>query len=99
MRGTTCPTRWRNCPTFPDVEELRVHFHVPLFFTGAGPLQSTADALTPDFFHELRSGVCSHLEIETYTFDVLPPEVHPGDIVKSIAREYAWVLEKLAGRP
>lgn len=82
-------------PSYPDVEELRVHFHVPLFFTGAGPLQSTSDSLTPDFFHELRNGVCSHLEIETYTFDVLPPDVHPGDIVKSISREYSWVLEHL----
>jgi hypothetical protein len=89
------PTALDELPGFPDVEELRVHFHVPLFFTGAGPLQSTANTLTPDFFHELRGGICSHLEIETYTFDVLPPEVHPGDVVKSIAREYSWVLEKL----
>lgn len=80
-------------PSYPDVEELRVHFHVPLFFTGSGPLQSTVDALTPEFFRELRKGACPHLEIETYTFDVLPPDVHPGDIVKSISREYAWVLE------
>ncbi len=64
-------------------------FHVPLFFTGSGPLQSTVNALTPDFFHELRGGICSHLEIETYTFDVLPRDVHPGDVVKSVAREYA----------
>jgi len=89
------PTALDELPGFPDVEEMRVHFHVPLFFTGTGPLQSTADTLTPDFFHELRGGICPHLEIETYTFDVLPPEVHPGDVVKSIAREYAWVLEKL----
>ena len=89
------PTALEELPNFPDVEEMRVHFHVPLFFTGAGPLQSTVDSLTPDFFHELRRGVCAHLEIETYTFDVLPAEVHPGDIVKSIAREYAWVLDKL----
>jgi hypothetical protein len=41
-------------------------------------------------------GACAHLEIETYTFDVLPPEVHPGDIVESIAAEYRWVLGKLA---
>lgn len=89
------PTALDELPTFPDVEEIRVHFHVPLFYNGGGPLQSTADSLTPDFFHELRGGICPHLEIETYTFDVLPPEVHPGDIVKSIAREYSWVLEKL----
>lgn len=89
------PAALEELPGFPDVEELRVHFHVPLFFTGAGPLQSTVDTLTPDFFHELRQGTCSHLEIETYTFDVLPAEVHPGDVVKSIAKEYSWVLDKL----
>jgi hypothetical protein len=83
-------------PNLPDVEELRVHFHVPLFFTGAGPLQSTVDTLTPDFFREIRSGICSHLEIETYTFDVLPPDVHPGDVTRSVSREYAWTLEHLS---
>ena len=76
---------------------MRVHFHVPLFFGGHGPLQSTVGSLTPEFLHHLRTGVCPHLEIETYTFDVLPPEVHPGDIVKSVAQEYAWVLNKIEG--
>ncbi len=89
------PTALEEIPGLPDLEEVRVHFHVPLFFTGNGPIASTADALTPEFFQELRSGACSHLEIETYTFDVLPPDVHPGDIVESIAREYAWVLGQL----
>ena len=78
-----------------DVEETRVHFHVPLFFKGNGPLASTVSTLSPDFFQELRRGATSHVEIETYTFDVLPPEVHPGDVVNSIAREYAWVQEHL----
>lgn len=80
---------------FPGAEEVRVHFHVPLFMPAFGPLFSTAFALTPDFFRELRSGACSHLEIETYTFDVLPAEHNPVDVVKSIAREYAWVLQHL----
>ena len=77
------------------IEETRVHFHVPLFFKGNGPLASTVSTLSPDFFRELRRGATSHVEIETYTFDVLPPEVHPGDVVNSIAREYAWVQEHL----
>ena len=80
---------------FPEIKDLRVHFHVPLFSAPQGLIGSTADTLTPEFFHELRSGICPHLEIETYTFDVLPPELHPGDIVRSIAREYSWVLERL----
>lgn len=84
-------------PDFSDVDDLRIHFHVPLFSTGSGPLSSTADVMTPEFFHLLRSGICPHLEIETYTFDVLPAEHHPGDVVRSIAREYSWVLNRLEG--
>ena len=45
--------------------------------------------------HELRTGATSHVEIETYTFDVLPKALHPGDVVKSIAREYEWVQRHL----
>ena len=90
------PDALAEIPNFPDIEELNVHFHVPLFFNMGGVLRSTVDSLTPEFFQELRRGGTSHLEIETYTFDVIPPELHPGDVVKSIAREYAWVLEKLA---
>ena len=93
------PDALNELPSFPDVKYVRVHFHVPLFFGGAGPLQSTSAELTPEFFEELRKGDCSHLEIETYTFNVLPPDLNPGDMVKSIAREYAWVLQKLGGRP
>ena len=77
------------------IEEVRVHFHVPLFFKGAGKLGSTVGTLCPDFFHELRTGATSHVEIETYTFDVLPKEIHPGDVVKSIAREFDWVQTHL----
>jgi hypothetical protein len=35
------------------------------------------------------------LEIETYTFDVLPDDLRGDDVVKSIAREYSWVLSQL----
>ncbi len=82
-------------PSLPPLDELRVHFHVPLFFESAGVLRSTSSTLTPEFFAALRAGACPHLEIETYTFDVLPPEVRPAEVVESIAHEYRWVLEKL----
>jgi hypothetical protein len=89
------PTALEELPNLPDVQEVRVHFHVPLFFNGNGVLQSTVDALTPSFFQEIRRGACPHLEIETYTFDVLPPELHPGDVTKSVSREFAWTMEHL----
>ena len=77
-----------------NAEELRVHFHVPLFVENYGALRSTAPALTPRFFALLHSA--EHLEIETYTFDVLPEELRSGGVVASIAREYDWVLKNLA---
>ena len=89
------PTALEEGPGFPELDEVRVHFHVPLFFQYFGPLASTASTLSADFFHELREGACSHLEIETYTFDVLPDAIRTDDVVKSIAREYSWVLGQL----
>jgi sugar phosphate isomerase/epimerase len=75
--------------------ELRVHFHVPLFWEGAGALRSTSATLTRPFFERLASGACPHLEIETYTFDVLPPALRGVGVAESIAREYEWVLPRL----
>ena len=77
--------------------ELRVHFHVPLFFTEAGPLASTSDLLGPAFWRSLADQPSGeHLEIETYTFDVLPRNLRPADVVESIRHEYAWVLAQWA---
>ena len=76
-------------------DEWRVHFHVPLFFERTGSLRSTASLLTPEFFRTMRAGVTQHLEIETYTFDVLPPSLRREDVTAAIAREYDWVLDRL----
>jgi len=35
------------------------------------------------------------LEVETYTWDVLPPEQRVGGVVASIARELDWVQARL----
>ena len=78
-----------------EQDEWRVHFHVPLFFDGAGPLGSTNSLLDSRFVEAVTQGASQHLEIETYTFDVLPPAIRPGDVTESIAREYRWVLERL----
>jgi sugar phosphate isomerase/epimerase len=92
---TDLPAGLAALPAETGLEELRVHFHVPLFVAPRAPLASTADSLDLPFWKEVLAGACPHLEIETYTFDVLPPEVHPGDIVESIAAEYRWVLGQL----
>jgi hypothetical protein len=74
--------------------EWRIHFHVPLFaaeYAGLG--SSQADVRT--VIHAMGdSNVTHHLEIETYTWDVLPPDLKL-EVSESIAREYEWVLGEL----
>jgi sugar phosphate isomerase/epimerase len=74
----------------PD-SEWRIHFHVPLFTSDYEGLQSTQTdvARVLRFLHDRAS--TTHLEIETYTWDVLPPDLK-GDLLESIGREYDWVL-------
>ena len=76
-------------------ETRRVHFHVPLFFDGAGELTSTNKLLTGEFATALRAGATDHLEIETYTFNVLPASLREGGLTASIAREYDWVRRRV----
>ena len=78
-----------------DSGEVRVHVHVPLYFEASGPLRSTASDLSDAFFAILAESSIPHLEIETYTFNVLPPELASMPIQESIAREYAWVLDRV----
>ena len=81
-------------PPAPDVEELRCHFHVPLFWEGAAPLASTRDALDHEFLSAIQRGATQHLEIETYTFDVLPDAVRPKSVADCMAQETNWFLEQ-----
>jgi sugar phosphate isomerase/epimerase len=71
--------------------ERRIHFHVPLFtseYDGLGSSQNVVRAV----LDEVRRGdVTQHLEIETYTWSVLP-EALKMEIGASIAREYEWVI-------
>ena len=74
-----------------DASQWRTHFHVPIFIRDYQLFESTQDhiikllQLLPnnDFGH--------HLEIETYTWEVLPPEMKL-DILTSIEREYQWIF-------
>ncbi len=77
--------------------EWRVHFHVPLYFTARDDIRSTSDQLTPEFFTAIRDCGIEHLEIETYTFDVLPPEMRARGVESSIVAEYEWVLARVHG--
>jgi hypothetical protein len=42
--------------------------------------------------------LCSHLEMETHTWEVLPPELKSRSIVEQLAAEYDWTLAQLRER-
>ena len=78
----------------PEDAEWRIHFHVPLFTGRYGELDSTQDIVRQTLRAAQRTRFTRHLEIETYTWDVLPAALKI-DVSESIAREYQWVLETL----
>jgi len=73
--------------------EWRIHYHVPLFLESYGRLNSTQPDVCRALAH-LTPGIVRHLEIETYTWSVLPADLRL-DIADSIEREYRWVLGQL----
>ena len=77
-----------------DAAEWRTHFHVPIFLQDYSLLQSTQDHLIKTLAHLQISPLCCHLEIETYTWDVLPVDIK-FNLAHSIQREYDWVLQQL----
>ena len=76
-----------------EFDRFRVHFHVPLFWEGSSRLGSTVSCLDDAFLDAVKAGACEHLEIETYTFDVLPAALRCDDVVESISQEYEWVMQ------
>lgn len=83
----------------PSSEEWRIHFHVPLHAPAAPPFENTNDHLLGvlDLLAE-NPKICSHLEMETYTWEVLPPELKSQSVVGQLAGEYGWTLARLTER-
>jgi sugar phosphate isomerase/epimerase len=75
--------------------EWRVHCHVPLFQADYGDLQSTRRPLEDVLAACRERALTPHLEVETYTWDVLPADVRGADLTTDIARELTWVRSQL----
>jgi hypothetical protein len=73
-----------------------IHFHVPVFLDNYGSFQSTQADISIVLNHVLSNpDITKHLEVETYTWEVLPEDTHLT-LGESIARELSWVKEELA---
>jgi hypothetical protein len=80
-------------------DEWRVHFHVPLCWQPSEELGSTADHLL-GLLKTLQGQpeLCSHLEMETYTWAVLPEGFRSRNVTDQIVAEYNWTRQHLAAR-
>jgi len=80
-------------------EEWRVHFHIPIHAQPGGGFDSTRDHLIGAMdWLAANPKKCQHIEMETYTWEVLPDEMRSGDVVDQLVKEYEWTLEEMGKR-
>jgi hypothetical protein len=96
-------TRYKDLPYALEetvrAEEWRIHFHIPLYTPPASGLGTTTDHLLGVLdWLALNPNACSHLEMETYTWEVLPAPFRSAHVTDQLAREYAWILPQLSQR-
>jgi hypothetical protein len=78
----------------PDTLAWRSHFHVPLFIQDYGLLRSTQEDIQQVLAIQAATPFTSHLEVETYTWEVLPQALKLP-LSESIIREMEWVINNL----
>ena len=69
---------------------------MPVFLEHMQDFSTTQDFLREVLALHRKSPVSQHLEVETYTWDVLPQAYRSLDLASAIARELNWVQEQLA---
>ena len=80
-----------------DDDEWRIHFHLPLHCLPTELFDTTVDQLQNVIeYLGQNPALCSHIEMETYTWEVLPEGFRQRDVVDQLFGEYKWTLRKLA---
>lgn len=100
LRGTDDLDEALAGDTLPDAAPWRAHFHVPLHAAPTAPLTSTLPVLK-SVLTRLVGGprpLTHHLEVETYTWQALPPALRPrgrGRLADGIAAELTLARDLL----
>ena len=83
-------------PDLNDYSEWRVHFHIPLHASPGGIFDDTRDHII-DTLKVLAADpeICQHIEMETYTWEVLPEAMQSNNVVEQLSLEYEWTLNSL----
>ena len=75
--------------------EWRTHFHVPIFLEEMQTVATTQQFLKDILAIHKNQPVTEQLEVETYTWDVLPESYKNVGVSAAISRELAWVRDQL----
>jgi len=75
--------------------EWRTHFHVPVFLDDLGEFRTTRPGIEAALAVHAGTALSDHLEIETYTWDVLPSHLKTGDVTDYVSRELEWLRKAL----
>ena len=75
--------------------EWRIHFHVPIFLDELQDFGTTQGFLREILALHRAGPVTGQLEVETYTWDVLPERYRRAEVGAAIARELNWVQGEL----
>lgn len=83
---------------FLRAEAWRVHFHVPIYATALGPLRTTRSDLEDALKAVALLDYAPHLEVETYTWPVMPGQSANADtsIAGSLSQRIADELQSAA---
>jgi hypothetical protein len=83
----------------PMVEEpnatWRIHYHVPVFIEKTEHFSTTQKSLIDVLRLQKQFSITRHLEVETYTWDVLPAQYRQQSVSAAIANEIQWVRQHL----
>jgi len=69
---------------------------VPVFLDDLGELRTTRREIEAALAVHGDIPLSDHLEIETYTWDVLPAHLKTGDITDYVCRELEWMRDAVA---
>jgi sugar phosphate isomerase/epimerase len=97
VRHVDLPDALRSADGRADSEatEWRVHFHVPLHRARFGVIESTQSFVRALLAAQLARPFTRHLEVETYTWQVLPEEERPAVLADGLADELRFCLGEL----
>ena len=73
------------------------HFHVPLFTDYISDTLMPAKSELQIVLAKLKEDpkICNNIEIETYTYGVLPQILNKHSLIENITKEYKWVIKSL----